>query len=792
MRFPYLAAATAALLFAPVAAAQDFYDTTVLRTVSFDFQDTNWWQLLNQNYQSQTNILADMTVEGIVYPDVGVRIRGNTSYFALPPGSEKVSLNIETDFVHPDQDVMGFSNLNFNNAFTDPTFCREVLYMNVLAEWIPSGRANHVVVELEGQNWGVYANVQQFDKTMLREFFEDEDGLRVKIPNNPNGPGLQYVGPDPNSYSQYEIKDPGQWASPFDRVIQLCEVVDTVAPVNWRQIDRTCAVDPSIWTVAFENLFADDDSYINKGADFVFYENPIDGRSHILQTDGNETFKEENWPLDYNFNANSKPFLSNVLSAPDLRQRYVAHMRAILGELDWSVLGPKAEAHRLLIDAAVQADPKKLYTYNQFLANFSNTVTLPGPPQFGGPTTGLQEFAIQRRGLLSSQPEIRASAPVIADVSTDGDQPGTTVHVTATITGPTHAVADAWLWYRSAPTSRFTSIAMADDGLSGDGAAGDGVYGVALPIVGLPGQEVPFYIEAISANSFSTAAYLPVRTELAPNVLVFDSSPAASDIVINEAMAQNQSGIQDASGSFEDWFELYNRGSGTIDLSGLYLTDSTSQPSKWQIPAGTTIAPGATLFFWADDDVAEGPDHAAFKLSAGGELVALYDTDGATLVTRLEFGAQVPDVSTGPIVDGGQIVYSLLDPTPGALNLPASGSARFDQQDPAAHPLDLDPIGSGALGSTLELAIESVAPGATAFIGWGFAPVHLTNLNGVQLVDPAQILGPLFADGAGDVSWTATVPNEPALVGGQLYFQGAVVNGLALDLTSAVVVVVGP
>lgn len=796
MRHPLLTAAAALVLFAhapaPAAGAQDFYDPAVLRTVALDFQDANWWQLLQQNFQSQTNILADLTVEGVTYPDVGVRIRGNTSFLALPPGSEKVSLNVETDFVHAGQEVLGFKNLNFNNAFSDPTFCREILYMNVLAKWIPSGRANHVVVELNGQNWGVYANVQQFDKTMLREFFEDEDGLRVKIANNPGGPGLQYFGTHPSNYLEYEIKDPGPYANPYDQVIQLCEAVDTYSPASWPLIDRYCAIDPSIWTVALENLFADDDSYINKGADFVFYQDPLDGRSHILQTDGNETFKHADWPLDFKFNSSNKPFLNNVLAAPDLRQRYIAHMRAILPELDWNNLGPVAHAHRQLIDAAVQADPKKIYTYNQFVNNFTSTVQLPGFPPFGGATVGLEEFADARYALLANDPEVRGGAPIISSVAANGDQPRTTIHVTAAIATPVHPVADAWLWVRPSAASFWTRRALRDDGLSGDGAAGDGVYGAALPFTGLPGQIAEYYVEATSANTFASAAYSPARAELAPDLLTFDTSPASSDVVVNEVMAQNQTGIQDATGSFEDWFELFNRGASTVDLSDMYLSDSTSQPTKWQIPAGTTIAPGATLFFWADDDVAEGSDHAAFKLSAGGEVVALFDTDGQTLVTSLAFGPQVPDVSTGSLLDGVEGVYTLYAPTPGASNLPAAGVVRYGQKDPNAHPLVLESVGSGAIGTSFELAIESVAPGAAAFIGWGFAPTHLPNTNGVQLVDPAHVIGPLLADGAGDVAFVATVPAVPALVGARLFFQGAVVNGSALDLTSGVALVVGP
>ena len=81
--------ATAQLCAGPSVQAQDLYDTIQLRTFALSFHDANWLTLLRNNYASSTNILADLVVDGVTYPDVGVRIRGNTSYTALPAGSEK-------------------------------------------------------------------------------------------------------------------------------------------------------------------------------------------------------------------------------------------------------------------------------------------------------------------------------------------------------------------------------------------------------------------------------------------------------------------------------------------------------------------------------------------------------------------------------------------------------------------------------------------------------------------------------------------------------------------------------
>ena len=355
--------------------AQDLYDTGTLRTFNITFDESNWENILRSNYSSETLLAADLEVDGEVYTDVGVRIRGNTSYTALPNGSQKFSLKIKMDFVNEDQDLLGYDTLNLNNAFTDPTFCREVVYNNFVSRFIPHPRANHALVTINGENWGVYVNTQQPDKDMLRDFFEDEDGVRVKCANQPNGPGLRYQGTNPNNYSIYEIQNDGGLADPWAELIATCDAVTNGDPLDWENdIDPVFAVDPSIWSLVCENMLADDDSYVNKGCDFMTYQNPIDGRMHLLQRDANEAFKSPGWSYILNFSSSSKPVLSNVLDAPELRQRYMAHYRTIFQEMSWEVFGPEFEALRDMIDEHVQADPKKLYSYASFVNNFSSTV----------------------------------------------------------------------------------------------------------------------------------------------------------------------------------------------------------------------------------------------------------------------------------------------------------------------------------------------------------------------------------------------------------------------------------
>ncbi|MBN2313504.1 MAG: lamin tail domain-containing protein [Sedimentisphaerales bacterium] len=143
-------------------------------------------------------------------------------------------------------------------------------------------------------------------------------------------------------------------------------------------------------------------------------------------------------------------------------------------------------------------------------------------------------------------------------------------------------------------------------------------------------------------------------------------------LVINEFMASNTSIVKDPQDQYDDWIELYNAGTESIDLASMYLTDNLDQPAKWRIPSltrGTTlIAPGGYLLIWADGDTADAGLHANFKLDADGEDIGLFDSDGETLIHSVTFPRQTPDISYGCYPDANDIWRFLSVPTPGAQN----------------------------------------------------------------------------------------------------------------------------
>ena len=135
--------------------------------------------------------------------------------------------------------------------------------------------------------------------------------------------------------------------------------------------------------------------------------------------------------------------------------------------------------------------------------------------------------------------------------------------------------------------------------------------------------------------------------------LVFVSSQA--QVVINELVASNDStsNIQDEYGEYDDWVELYNNGSATVDLSGYYITDDSQDPLRWAFPANTSIGANEYLIVWTDKDEnnMQVPLHTNFRLNAAGETVLLSDPSGV-YVDSVAFPALLTNEAYSRIPNG--------------------------------------------------------------------------------------------------------------------------------------------
>lgn len=209
--------------------------------------------------------------------------------------------------------------------------------------------------------------------------------------------------------------------------------------------------------------------------------------------------------------------------------------------------------------------------------------------------------------------------------------------------------------------------------------------------------------------------------------------------LINEFVADNETGITDEEGNRSDWIELHNPNPFAIDLGGWHLTDDPADLEKFTFPPEQIPARGYRVFFANNR-----PGGLSFQLSKSGDYLALTDPDG-NLVSEFSpaYPPQFDDISYG-LSSSGQLGY--LVPTPGAPNGPPRDEIGPLVEGMTENPTPPGPGENLTISATITPRIGDVG-GATLFYRIGFGNEQEVVMSGgaknqFSATIPASSFGP--------------------------------------------------
>lgn len=650
--------------------SQSLYDTNTIQDIRIVFPTSNWDAILDAAAQSTEDYTpaTSVTINGTVFNNVGVKYKGNSTY---NPNNAKNPLHIELD-TYESQDYQGYTDIKLSNVAFDPTFVREPLSYSILRQYMDAPLCNYANVYINDNLIGLYVSSESISKKFVNNHFYSNANAFFKCnpiggagPGSSSYPNLAYLGTNSASYqTAYEMNSDAGW----DDLINLTNTLSN----NTANIESILDVDRALWMLAFNNVLVNLDSYSGNFKQNYYLYKDDNGRFNPVVWDLNMSFGVFSQSGTINLNTTTAkkqmthllhsgdaawPLIQKLLGIPKYKRMYLAHMATILNEnfANGSYIAT-AQSFQATINAAVQADTHKFFTYAQFQSNLTTDITgtMNAAP-------GITNLMGGRNTYLSGLTDFTNTKPTITNIAFSTPNPMVNSNVTI-LANVTNTNANAvYLGYRDNIRLPFVKVPMYDDGLHNDGAAADNVYGAAI-LVSNVFMQYYIYAENNNAGMFS-----PERAEHEFYTLEADYPTLnPGDITINEIMAQNTTTITDADGEFEDWIELYNNTDSTLSLDNLYLSDTTTNLIKWGFPSGLTIAPHGFLTVWADEDTAQTGLHADFKLSASGESVILSYPDG-TVLDAATFGAQTTNMGYARVPDGtGNFVIQ--SPTYNATN----------------------------------------------------------------------------------------------------------------------------
>lgn len=457
---------------------------------------TDWDSKLDslKTVNPEARLLGVAWVNGTRYDSVGIRYKGNSSYFRTRKETiKKLPINVKLDYRIKTQEIKGGQRtIKLSNAFLDPSFLRDPLAYEIIRRYMPAPLCNFTRVYINNTFYGVYINTESIDEPFLQKHFETNTGFLVKCdPDNwkkvrsqsgcPKGENasLSYLNDSPGCYDAfYEVDDPASWKPLLNLIKVLNKTPDNVESV----LD----IDQTLWMHALNNVMVNLDSYTGSLSHNYYLWIDSTGVGHPLIWDLNMAFG--GWRRNFSFEQMSdeelirfsplaefsnpkRPLISKVLRTPLFRKIYVAHIKTIVTDfLENGAWLTEAEAMMKEIDPWVKKDSLKLYTYEDFKESLDKTM-VNGPDKI----IGLRQLMGKRTEYLRAHPALSKVPPAIGKVNhqVKGEQ----VLITAELSN----AENGWLFYRDHKMFAFTRTAMNDAGQNGDLKAGDGIFSATVP-----------------------------------------------------------------------------------------------------------------------------------------------------------------------------------------------------------------------------------------------------------------------------------------------------------------------
>ena len=316
-----------------------------------------------------TYVDASMTIDGVVFPNVGVRKKGFLGSLSTTRPSLKVKLN------HTDKDagIGGLTNLTLNNNQQDISLMSQFMgYTLFNAADSPAPRCAYAKVTVNGVNLGVYSHVETVRKSFLRRAFGTDDGTLYEGP---------YVDFYEGWLGSFEHKT-GDDAPGREKIQQLIEVLKGDGKNIEEAIGGLVDLDTFYTFWAIEGLLGFWDGYSGNNNNFFIYLNPDTDKFHFLPWGADSLFSKHSKLQHHNkagapISVKTQGLLAHKLyQQKSGRERYAKTMMGIL-ENHWNEAKLLAEVDR--IDAMVKphvVDAQRFFGYEDEGKAYSRTQAL--------------------------------------------------------------------------------------------------------------------------------------------------------------------------------------------------------------------------------------------------------------------------------------------------------------------------------------------------------------------------------------------------------------------------------
>lgn len=310
----------------------------------------------------RTDVPATLRVGGKTLQKVGVHLKGAAGSFRDLDDQPAFTLDFD-EFV-PGQEFFGLVKLHLNNSVQDESRLSESIASRMYLEsGVPTARAGHAFVRLNGRDLGLYVLKEGYDGRFLQRHF----------PTQGRPTGNLYDGGFLRDIDDDLERDAGKGPTDFSDLRQLRRAASAPLARRAATLGAVLDIDRFLTLLAIQSLTDDWDGYARNRNNYRVYFDPNIGRAVFIPHGMDQLFKDPGVPVTPDWGG---LVARQVMEVPEWQARYSQRLRELVTrQFRWSwVTGHVASVESRVLPALEQRRPGESQQWSSEIRRHSNRI----------------------------------------------------------------------------------------------------------------------------------------------------------------------------------------------------------------------------------------------------------------------------------------------------------------------------------------------------------------------------------------------------------------------------------
>ncbi len=262
----------------------------------------------------RTYVKCFVQVNDEKFKDVGVHVKGAAG--STRDWEDKPALTLNFDKFKDGQKFKGLDKIHLNNSVQDGSTMHEILYSELaLAMGVPTARAGHAIVELNGRKVGLYVLKEGYNSGFVKRHFPTAAGGNLY-----DGGFLQDIDGNLKLDSGKEEDK----RADLKALVKACQ--DKDKPKRFEQVSKLVDVDRFVTDAALQIITCDWDGYMRQRNNYRVYFPPNGGKAVFIPHGKDQLWQNTGEGLWHGWGG---MVARTILDHPDGKKAVIAKLKEI-------------------------------------------------------------------------------------------------------------------------------------------------------------------------------------------------------------------------------------------------------------------------------------------------------------------------------------------------------------------------------------------------------------------------------------------------------------------------------